>query len=162
MTKLVIVSDSHNSPRALKCILKAEPDAAALIFLGDGLKDVDLALTERPQLRTYAVAGNCDFGALEPQDGLAAFEKVIVYYTHGHMYSVKYELDSLTRAAQNRGAEVALFGHSHIPHNELRDGVLLFNPGSCSRNMNGSNTYGVLLLENGRVVEAAHKEVPKA
>ncbi len=27
-------------------------------------------------------------------------------------------------------ARVVVFGHSHIPHNEDRDGLLLFNPGS--------------------------------
>ena len=82
MTKLVIVSDSHNTPRALKRILRAAKDANALLYLGDGLRDLDLALTEQPGLRSYAVAGNCDFDALEPQDGLVAFEKLIVYYTH--------------------------------------------------------------------------------
>lgn len=161
MTKLVIVSDSHNTPRALKSILRAEKDANALLYLGDGLRDLDLALTEQPGLRAYAVAGNCDFGALEPQDGLVAFEKLVVYYTHGHNHSVKYDLDVLARAAQARGAEIALFGHSHIPHNEQRDGVLLFNPGSCSRNTNGSKSYGVLVLENGKILSAEHKEVPK-
>ena len=160
MTKLVIVSDSHNTPHVVKKILNAEKDAAAVIYLGDGLKDLDLALTEHPRLRAYAVAGNCDFGALEPWDGLAVFEKVILYYTHGHNQGVKYELDTLLSIAKSRGAEVALFGHSHRPFCEERDGVLLFNPGSCSRSMNALNTYGVLMLESGKVVSAEHKEVP--
>ena len=34
MTKLVILSDSHNSEPAIRRILKAEADADALIFLG--------------------------------------------------------------------------------------------------------------------------------
>ena len=46
-------------------------------------------------MKVYAVAGNCDFGALEPLDGLAAFDQVVVFYTHGHMYGVKYDLDTL-------------------------------------------------------------------
>ena len=39
MTKLLILSDSHNSRLALENILAAEADSIdALIFLGDGLR----------------------------------------------------------------------------------------------------------------------------
>ena len=101
MTKLLILSDSHGGSDAIARILKAERENIdALIFLGDGLRDLELALTKYPRLRTYAVAGNCDFGALEPYDGLAAFDQVIVFYTHGHMYGVKYDLDTLADPGQ--------------------------------------------------------------
>ena len=103
MTKLLILSDSHNSSDAVARILKAERDQIdALIFLGDGLRDLELALTKYPKLRAYAVAGNCDFGALEPYDGLVAFDGVIIFYTHGHMYGVKYDLDTISDAAPAR------------------------------------------------------------
>ena len=154
MTKLLILSDSHSNRLALEHILKAEADHIdALIFLGDGLRDLEQTLTLYPRLRAYAVAGNCDFGALEPLDGLAAFDGVVVFYTHGHMYGVKYDLDTLSDAAAARGANVALFGHTH---------VFLFNPGSCGRCYTGPNTYGILTLADGKVVGHEHKEVPKA
>ena len=82
MTKLLILSDSHNSTGAVERILHAESDATAVIFLGDGLRDLEEALTLYPKMKVYAVAGNCDFGALEPLDGLAAFDQVVVFYTH--------------------------------------------------------------------------------
>ena len=107
-------------------------------------------------------ANTVDDVALEPYDGLAAFDQVIVFYTHGHMYGVKYDLDTLADAASARGAEVALFGHTHIPHAETRSGVFLFNPGSCGRCYTGPNTYGILTLADGKVVSHEHKEVPKA
>ena len=88
MTKLLILSDSHNSASAVERILHAESDANAVVFLGDGLRDLEDALTLHPKMKVYAVAGNCDFGALEPLDGLAAFDQVVVFYTHGHMYGV--------------------------------------------------------------------------
>ena len=72
------------------------------IYVADeplNLRDLEQALTFYPSLRAYAVAGNCDFGALEPLDGLAAFDGVVVFYTHGHMYGVKYDLDTLADAA---------------------------------------------------------------
>ena len=139
MTKLLILSDSHNSAGAVERILHAESDANAVVFLGDGLRDLEDALTLHPKMKVYAVAGNCDFGALEPLDGLAAFDQVVVFYTHGHMYGVKYDLDTLADAA----------------------GVFLFNPGSCGRCYTGPNTYGVMLLDKGRITSFAHKEVPQ-
>ena len=97
MTKLLILSDSHNSTGAVERILHAESDATAVIFLGDGLRDLEEALTFYPKMKVYAVAGNCDFGALEPLDGLAAFDQVVIFYTHGHMYGVKYDLPAARR-----------------------------------------------------------------
>ena len=144
MTKLLILSDSHNSASAVERILHAESDANAVVFLGDGLRDLEEALTLHPKMKVYAVAGNCDFGALEPLDGLAAFDQVVVFYTHGHMY-----------------AEVALFGHTHKPIALQKNGVFLFNPGSCGRCYTGPNTYGVMLLDKGKITSFAHKEVPQ-
>ena len=77
------------------------------------------------------------------------------------MYGVKYDLDTLADAAAARGANVALFGHTHIPVAEERGGVFLFNPGSCGRCYTGPNTYGILTLDGGKVTAYEHKEVPK-
>ena len=162
MTKLLILSDSHNSAGAVERILHAESDANAVVFLGDGLRDLEEALTLHPKMKVYAVAGNCDFGALEPLDGLAAFDQVVVFYTHGPMSGVKYDLDTLADAAAARGAEVALFGHTHKPTALQKNGVFLFNPGSCGRCYTGADTYGILTLADGKVVGHEHKEVPKA
>ena len=124
MTKLLILSDSHGGSDAIARILKAERENIdALIFLGDGLRDLELALTKYPRLRTYAVAGNCDFGALEPYDGLAAFDQVIVFYTHGHMYGVKYDLDTLADAAAARGPGGAVWPHSYPTGRDPGQGV---------------------------------------
>lgn len=161
MTKLLVLSDSHNHNTAIERILRAEKDIDALIFLGDGLRDLELALTHFPRLRAYSVAGNCDYGALEPQDGLAAFDEAVIFYTHGHMYGVKYDLDTLAEASAARGAQVALFGHTHQALAEQRGDVFLFNPGSCGRCYSGPDTYGVLTLDKGIVINHEHKEVPK-
>ena len=150
MTKLLVLSDSHGGRAAIERVLRKESKSIdALIFLGDGLRDLELALTQYPKLRAYSV------------DGLAAFDGVVIFYTHGHMYGVKYDLDTLADAASARGAEMALFGHTHIPHAETRSGVFLFNPGSCGRCYTGPDTYGILTLDEGKVTAYEHKEVPK-
>ena len=161
MTKLLILSDSHGSTQAVRPLQGGGKNPRARNFVGDGRPAQARGRTPAPKTRVYSVAGNCDFGALEPLDGLAAFDGVVIFYTHGHMYGVKYDLDTLADAAAARGAEVALFGHTHIPLEEQRGTVLLFNPGSCGRCYTGPDTYGVLTLAGGRVLRAEHKEVPK-
>ena len=121
MTKLLVLSDSHGGRAAIERVLMKESKSIdALIFLGDGLRDLELALTLCPKLRAYSVAGNCDYGALEPTDGLAAFDGVVIFYTHGHMYGVKYDLDTLADAASARGA---VRSHTHPPCREPQRGV---------------------------------------
>jgi putative phosphoesterase len=53
-------------------------------------------------------------------------------------------------------AHAVVFGHSHLPMNELGlDGQLLFNPGSpTQRRMAPTKTVGVLEAENGPLVRA--------
>ena len=98
---------------------------------------------------------------MEPLAGLAAFDKVVVFYTHRHMYGVKYDTDTLVDTAAARGAEVALFGHTPIPIAKQQGPVFLFNPGSCGRCYIGPDTYGVMVLDNGKILSAEHREVPK-
>jgi uncharacterized protein len=52
-------------------------------------------------------------------------------------------------------ADLVVFGHSHIPFNEMGDGVRVFNPGSpTDRRRQPAGTLGVLRIEAGRLVQA--------
>ena len=43
--------------------------------------------------------------------------------------------------------DVIVFGHSHSPVNELRDGILFFNPGSPTDKIFAKyNSYGILTI----------------
>jgi len=56
-------------------------------------------------------------------------------------------------------ADVIVYGHSHIPANHIRDGILFFNPGTATGySREGRHTVGVLELGEtveGRIVEIA-------
>ena len=162
MTKLIICSDSHGAVDNLERIFKAEKGMDAVIFLGDGLRDYDRAAPFARRARLYGVAGNCDHNVLEPSEGLIAFDGVLFFYTHGHHYGVKHTVDVLCESAKGRGADVALFGHTHHPLCQEQEGVLLFNPGSCGQSYSGPDTYGVITVDHGKVVSAEHKFVPGA
>ena len=59
VTKLLVLSDSHGGRAAIERILhKEQANVDAVIFLGDGLRDLEQALTLYPKLRVYSVAGS--------------------------------------------------------------------------------------------------------
>ena len=132
--------------------LSLHPDAEVVFFLGDGLYDADAlrAMDSRPRM-WIAVKGNCDFHRLF--DGREArrieeitLEKRKILLTHGDAFGVKGSLSSLESFARERGADIVLFGHTHIPCeryvNEDRP-MYFFNPGSIS---SGEYSYGILTL----------------
>ncbi|MDO5601560.1 MAG: metallophosphoesterase [Oscillospiraceae bacterium] len=148
--KVLIVSDTHGNAAQLYRMLQREEDAQALIFLGDGLRDLAGIDKARPHLRVYSVRGNCDYSCFEPAEGLAAFDGLLFFYTHGHGYEVKWTLTPIKTAARQRGADVVLFGHTHVPYYEYENGLYVFNPGSLGHPRAGKPTYGVVSGEKGR------------
>lgn len=161
-TKILVASDVHGRLHDLLWILQNETDAAALFFLGDGLPDLDAALAacpQKPAYPIYRVRGNCDIGAPDPAEGLAPVAGVLFFYTHGHHYGVKSDYDTLAEAAAVRGADVALFGHTHyrtLVNAELPGLPTLFNPGS----VRDEGCYGVITVENG-ACRYTWKRVPR-
>jgi putative phosphoesterase len=59
-------------------------------------------------------------------------------------------------------ADVVVFGHSHIPVNDLGEGdQVLFNPGSpTQRRRQPERTFGVLELDDGRIIERTIVAIP--
>ncbi|MEO7260658.1 MAG: metallophosphoesterase family protein [Jatrophihabitantaceae bacterium] len=52
-------------------------------------------------------------------------------------------------------ARLVVFGHSHIPLNEVHDGQRIFNPGSpTDKRRQPRGTVGLLLIEDGELAQA--------
>ncbi len=162
MTNLIVISDSHGDADSIRRIIASEKNIGAVMYLGDGVRDMECIMEEYKGLRYYPVSGNCDFHSLYPREALAPFEKVVVYYTHGHIHGVKYDTEALAKAARARGATLALYGHTHQISCTTHDGLTLFNPGSCGRCYTGPDTYGVICIADGKIISAEHKPVPAA
>ena len=145
--KIIVVSDSHGSYHSFKRIMQLNRDADIVVHCGDSRDELDEIKLEFPDKMYYCVKGNCDWEPL-PLTLDFTVEGVHFFATHGHMFNVKYGLGELERAARERGAQVALFGHTHIQHDEYIDGVRLFNPGSCGF----GKSFGVIEVKNGQVL----------
>ena len=148
--QILVVSDSHGHTQALQKAIEATPQALDIIFLGDGARDADWLEDAYPERRFYIVRGNCDMGSFAPSEGLAPFGGVMLLYTHGHMYDVKMGRYKLAAAAKEKGADLALYGHTHAAKEENIDGMRLCNPGAVSTP--GGGTYGIVEIENGEAV----------
>ncbi len=58
------------------------------------------------------------------------------------------------------GADLVVFGHSHIPLDQSGEGVRVFNPGSpTDRRRQPHGTLGVLRIDDGRLLQARIVEV---
>jgi putative phosphoesterase len=75
-----------------------------------------------------------------------------VFEARGISIYVLHDLAKLDLDPRAAGFAVVVSGHSHIPKEETRDGVLYFNPGSAGpRRFKLPVSVGKLIVENGRV-----------
>lgn len=131
MTKLLILSDSHGTMRHMRlAVQRFHPDA--IFHLGDHTADADALAREIGQ-PVLTVRGNCDYADFDRAETWECdFEGVRIFAAHGHRFNVKMGLLRFRYAAIERGAQLALFGHTHQPYCQQYDGLWLLNPGACS------------------------------
>lgn len=61
-------------------------------------------------------------------------------------------LQRVQEAFKGQNVDCVIFGHSHIPMNEVIEGVLYFNPGSpTDKRRQEKYSYGILTVDEGRV-----------
>lgn len=146
--RILILSDSHGDIASMRlAVERTKPDQ--IIHLGDCWRDGEELSRRFPLIPVAQVLGNCDAWSFSPsaaQGGdswrLSArhteqlnltLDGHRTFLCHGHRYQVKNSLLSLSYAAREAGAELCLFGHTHVPYLDTRDGLTLLNPGSiCS------------------------------
>ncbi|MEH7387872.1 metallophosphoesterase [Bacillus sp. JJ1521] len=125
--KVLIISDSHGLTKELLDIKERHKnDVEFMLHLGDS----ELSSQSEEMSGFSAVRGNCDFDSNFPDDMIVLLNGVKVYLTHGHLHNVKMTLMNLKYRAQEVGASIACFGHSHLAGAELIDNILFINPGS--------------------------------
>lgn len=144
MTKIVIISDVHFGVNNLKNIENIILESDYCIFLGDGISAV-LNYKNKLGERLIMVRGNCDFSSY-PVEVVLEIDGHKIFATHGHNYRVKTGLDNLSYRAKELEADIALFGHTHMPYQEFEDGILFVNPGSLSNPRLNEPTYAYMIL----------------
>jgi putative phosphoesterase len=139
-----LISDTHGLVR--EEAIAALTGCRHILHAGD-IDEPEVLVKLRKLAPVTVVRGNNDRGAWAaaiPVYDVVEFGAVSVYIRHDQA-----ELDIDPRAA---GFRVMMFGHSHKPLVETRDGVLFVNPGSAGpRRFRLPVTVGELLIAGDRV-----------
>ncbi len=127
--KILVLSDSHGDGWNLREIFSRERGFSLCIHLGDGERDLE-PFFPMPGVPLLQVRGNCDFYSTLPSKIVTQEGGKTILCTHGHEQHVKYGLSDLRFAARDAKADIALYGHTHVPVQTYDDGLYLCNPGS--------------------------------
>ncbi|WP_408007119.1 metallophosphoesterase family protein [Pseudalkalibacillus sp. A8] len=125
---VLVVSDSHGLTKELKEVVDLHKNQLdVMIHCGDSELPSD-----DPMLRPfYNVQGNMDLGHHDfPNETLIEEQDYRLFVTHGHLYNVKMSYMNLAYKAEEKGADLVFFGHSHTAESFEENGMVFVNPGS--------------------------------
>ena len=154
MIRIGVIADTHIPDRASAIpqkILDDFKNVNMVIHLGDIVEFSVLEQLKAVCGNVEAVWGNMD--SLEVKEKLP--ERVIIKVgkykigiTHGFGHPKKL-VNLVARKFKKDELDIILFGHSHLPFNEQRDGILFFNPGSATDKIfSPFNSYGIIEIDD--------------
>jgi len=124
MTKILVLADTHNKfPEKLSILAK---DADEIWHLGDVCAEQILDELRAVGPPVTVVRGNCDSNSEWP---------LVVDLVRA---GLKFRLQHIPPDVPPEDVDVVLHGHTHVPRNERRSGVLFLNPGCVTRPNRGS------------------------
>ena len=144
MTTIGVISDTHGllRPEAVDALR----GVSQILHAGD-VGAPEVLETLRTIAPVKAVRGNVDLEGWAR--GLPLNEVVEVDGVSIYMLHILDELDLKPEAA---GFGIVIYGHSHVPKSEVKNGVLYFNPGSAGpQRFKLPVTVGKLVVEHGQV-----------
>jgi putative phosphoesterase len=139
--RIGVLSDSHVASfdqlhdKILTALAKVDLIVHASDFVA---KDVLDGLKRMGGVR--AVRGNMDSDEIKsilPEKELLEIEgkKIAIIHGWGSPYGIEERVGNVFS-----GVDIIIYGHSHYPQNETKNGVLFFNPGQAR------NSFGILTI----------------
>lgn len=129
--RILVMSDSHGYSSVMRKVLEIQQGYIdAIVFLGDGERDLYRCQELIGNTPVYSVKGNCDISSDSLVCDLQIFAGKKVYITHGYAEHVKSGLFGLVEKANHCNADIVLYGHTHKSVTNYVDNVYYFNPGS--------------------------------
>lgn len=153
--KILIVSDTHRKDDNLKMVLEEVKPIDMFIHLGDA-EGSEQFIPEwlNPECEVQMVRGNNDFFSDLDREREIRIGQYQVLLTHGHYYNVSLGTETIKREAVERKVDMVMFGHTHRPCYEVKDDLVVLNPGSLSfpRQEGRKPSYMIMELdENGHI-----------
>lgn len=164
--KVLVVSDTHGSLYYWNKIENILPTVNEIFHLGDVLYhgprnplpkgyDPKNLSEELKKHKINYIRGNCDadvdlkvLGVQEmPKQTFEFFGNYSIFMVHGEI--VEDDNVNLFELAKSHNAKIILYGHTHVPKIDKKDGIIVANPGSLSLpKENNKPTYMILDFKN--------------
>jgi putative phosphoesterase len=142
--KIGVISDTHGLLRAEA--LEVLRGSDFIIHAGD-VGDPEILGKLSKIAPVTAVRGNVD-----QEEWAITIPETNVLEVNGLAIYVLHDLQRLDLKPEAAGFAAVISGHSHIPRQEVKNGVLYFNPGSAGpRRFRLPVSMGRMLLEGGAV-----------
>lgn len=143
--RLLIISDNHGSMDEFYHLMKQQINYDTVIHLGDGGIRKWEYEKYMPQCMPFiCIKGNNDYGMDFPDRFCAKLGEYQVAAIHGDRLQVKTTLEPLERWGRKEQAALVCYGHTHKADIQVRDNMLLLNPGSLSgRHSVTGQTYAI-------------------
>lgn len=145
-----ILSDTHDNLTRVREAVRLFNDAGCDLVIHAGDFVAPFAAEELRNLRApvKAVFGNCDgerAGLARAFRGLGEIGEAPLKFTHAGLRFLVCHLDApVERHLASRACDVVVYGHTHRPLAERRDGRLLVNPGEAGGWLRGKSTVALL------------------
>lgn len=104
-----------------------------------------------------AVRGNCDgWDVLLPDRDVIECEDFRIGLIHGNVGKGKSTSECAYEGFKDTAVDMIIFGHSHSSFMEMRNGILMFNPGSpTDKRREPHYSFGLLDIQPGKI-QAKH------
>ncbi|MFA5576654.1 MAG: metallophosphoesterase [Tissierellaceae bacterium] len=147
--KILVVSDTHGSIESILRKVRSIERPDMIFHLGDYVED-GVRIENALNIPATIVRGNGDYGKGEFED-----EQIVevmgkrIFLSHGHKYNVRLGPQKLFYRALELGADVALYGHTHIAKILEKEGLIIMNPGSPDypRGIIRNGSLGLIKIE---------------
>lgn len=143
--RILVFSDTHHDISAAVSVID-KIGADMIIHAGDHDTDAERLQKIYEDIPVKYVRGNCDYSSSPLDLNLDVGGKKI-FITHGHSYNVKSSYLAIQYKAEEEGADLVIFGHTHIPYCYNSGRRILLNPGS----LKSGRTFGITEIENGKI-----------
>lgn len=162
--RIVVISDTHGNVEGASLILSTVAAIDLVVHLGDHIADIWALAADLP-CPVVGVLGNEDRTEPGPFDLVITAAGTALLAVHGHLFDLnpylpkeawERRMDELAAAARRHHASAVLFGHTHRPHLEERDGILLVNPGEIYPGGQYSS-LAVLTVTGGDISAEIHR-----
>ena len=151
--KILVLSDTHGYNENMWRAMEIESPFDVTVHCGDFGEYLD-DIRYNADCPVYAVRGNNDYFSDAPREELFEVSNKKVLLLHGDRDGVYGGYDRIIYKGLEKGADIIMFGHTHIPYIDKQEGIILVNPGSLTypRQDRHIPTYAVVeILDNGKI-----------